>query len=182
VRGLTTFSFVKTFDLAAVSEIGISGADVYANERRHLELLQGKDLVPEIVSIEESADKAEIRLIHHPPLLVWLCDHPERLRSIGSAIHSQLRRLHQEGVCHCDVHEHNLLVDRSEMPLFIDFELAQPVSPSAPCYDLFGPPSGVPVPEAHTRVGLTDGVWWDSTPPTGFGLSAAFGLLADIDT
>ena len=178
MRGLTSGSFVKTYDLTAVSDIGVTGVEVYACERRFLERLQGTGLVPELQSVEEEGERrAGIRLEFHLPLVMWMSDHPGGASAIKAAIDDQLRRLHEHGVCHRDVHEDNLVVDRADTPLFIDFELAVDVSPSGPCYDRLGAASGVPVPPAHTRVGLCAGVWWDSVMPDGFGLGTVFGPL-----
>lgn len=168
---------MKSFDLTAVSDIGVTGVEVYACERRFLERLQGTGLVPEVQSVEETEDRAEIRLGFHLPLVMWMSDHRDGATAMKSAIDEQLRRLHDHGVCHRDVHEDNLVIEKSGTPLFIDFELAIDVSPSDACYDRIGPASGVPVPPAHTRVGLYAGVWWDSVMPDGFGLGTVFGPL-----
>ena len=181
MRGVTTGSYVKSYDLTAVSEIGVRGDEVFACERRFLERLQGTGLVPVLQSVDETDRHAQIRLAFHQPLVMWLSDHRDGLTRMKSAIDEQLRRLHDEGVCHRDVHEDNLVIDRADTPLFIDFELAIDVAPSQPCYDRLGAASGVPVPSAHTRVGLEAGVWWDSVMPDGFGLGTVFGPLGGTD-
>lgn len=101
MRGLTSGSFVKTYDLTGVSDIGVTGVEVYACERRFLERLQGAGLVPDLQSVEEEwENRAEIRLEFHLPLVMWLSDHRDGVSAMKAAIDEQLRRLHEHGVCH----------------------------------------------------------------------------------
>lgn len=60
----------------------------------------------------------------------------------------------------------------------IDLELACETNAEVPCYDLYGPASGIPVPEQHrqrTDEHSTHGVWWHSPVD---GLGKVFGPFA----
>lgn len=56
--------------------------------------------------------------------------------------------LHRRGISHRDIHLDNIVVRGGE-PLLIDWETAI----DRPGYDLFGPDSGVPVPDIHAELG-----------------------------
>jgi predicted Ser/Thr protein kinase len=96
---------------------------------------------------------------------------------IARRVLAQLRLLHQAGVCHRDLKAGDIVME-GDKPLFIDFELGTAVDPGSPCYDLLGPSCGVPLPPIHAAIGLTEGVWWDSTYPTT--LWHYLGHVADI--
>jgi thiamine kinase-like enzyme len=82
-------------------------------------------------------------------------------------------------MCHRDAHRDNFLVDGAKA-LLIDFELACWVDPARPCYDLIGPASGVEVPEQHTFLRMTEGIWWDSSAERKTMLWREFGHLAGL--
>jgi hypothetical protein len=102
---------------------------------------------------------------------------------MGLRVLRRIKELHGHGVCHRDLHVGNIVV-RDGVPLFIDTEFAIERHPGKPCYDLFGPDSGVSVPErhAHQQNANRNGVWWDADNHEVETLGRAFGPLAGTDT
>ena len=76
-----------------------------------------------------------------------------------------VRAIHAAGICHRDLHIHNVVIAADGSPLAIDPEHALEVDPQGPCFDVWGPDSGLPVAPAHVQIGGTlakTGVWWDA--------------------
>jgi serine/threonine protein kinase len=117
-------------------------------------------LAPAIAEVGEDSIKMR-RLAQN--LREWWSD-PNHLQEARTAVLgllvSRINSLHQIGICHCDLHSDNVMIDHDEV-FFIDFEFAQEVNPLWPCYDLSGPSEHVPVPQAHaTQQGHENGIWW----------------------
>jgi tRNA A-37 threonylcarbamoyl transferase component Bud32 len=104
----------------------------------------------------------------------------EARRRVGASLAQVIHRLHAAGVCHRDLHVGNVVLEGAR-PYLIDFELAAWSDPSLRCYDFVGPNEAIDLPVAHRRVGLLDGVWWDSPTPFVRTLRAALGPVATID-
>jgi len=99
---------------------------------------------------------------------------------MGGRLYRRLKELHQNGMCHRDMHVGNVvLLDGT--PLLIDPALATESDPSRPCYDLYGPQlSGVAVPADHYDYPPNrGGVWWDCTAEVPL-LKDAIGSLAAV--
>lgn len=130
--------------------------------------LQRSGLVPELIDFGEEPTTAWVRMEALMPLGEWLETNPspDTRCEMRDRLRVQLRALHRAGVCHRDVHLGNVVVDACGVPRFVDFELATRVDPTGGCFDLLGPASGVPVPDEHIEINMTDGVWWNQWPPT----------------
>lgn len=101
---------------------------------------------------------------------------PEDVVRMKEKVIGLIRAVHAEGVCHRDFHTRNCVV-KDDSPLMIDLELACAVAPTAGCFDLSGPSSGVPVAPEHVRQGepyASNGVWWNSPIE---GMARMFGEL-----
>ncbi len=102
-------------------------------------------------------------------------------RELGASLVEVVQHLHRAGICHRDLHVANLVLDGTR-PYIIDFELATWSDPAVRCYDFFGPNAAVELPVAYERIGLWDGVWWDSPTPwvrtlgSVLGPAAAYGI------
>jgi len=86
---------------------------------------------------------------------------PATSRDIDSIV-ELLQRLDREGVHHRDVHPGNLVVS-TDGPKLIDWETA--IYHPAPSYDLYGPASGVPVPDIHAALASGYRMWLMSPHP-----------------
>jgi serine/threonine protein kinase len=143
--------------------------------------LQNTGLVPDLIDFGEEPTTMWVRVVALDPLAEWLEQNgsAEARAEMRDRIRVQLRALHRAGVCHRDVHLHNVVVDEAGVPRFIDFELAARVDPRSGCFDLEGPASGVPVPAEHADGGLKTGVWWNQWPPAlgSWAMARTFGPL-----
>ncbi len=153
--------------------------------KRHLNPVQF-DTETRLLRIAHAAGCAPALTIEPPmtirlPLLRTFTDwlgsaSAEQKLIVTRRVLDQVRLLHRAGVCHRDLKASDIVME-GDKPLFIDFELGIEVDPDRPCYDVLGPSSGVPLPPIHAAIGLTEGVWWDSTYPTT--LWHYFGHVAD---
>lgn len=76
------------------------------------------------------------------------------------AVIELLTRLEAHGIHHRDVHPANIVLG-PKGPLLIDWECAA-LDPGHPSYDLYGPDSGVPIPDIHATCGPQ---WLNSADP-----------------
>jgi hypothetical protein len=122
----------------------------------------------------------EIRMPYHTPLEHRLREaDADDKRAVAQAVLTCIAGVHAAGICHRDAHRDNFVVD-GDRALLIDFELACHVDPARPCYDLYGPASGVEVPAQHAFLGVTEGFWWDSPATRKTMLWREFGRLAEL--
>jgi serine/threonine protein kinase len=93
--------------------------------------LQNTGLVPDLIDFGEEPTTMWVRVVALDPLAEWLEQNgsAEARAEMRDRIRVQLRALHRAGVCHRDVHLHNVVVDEAGVPRFIDFELAARVDP-----------------------------------------------------
>lgn len=91
----------------------------------------------------------------------WPTASADVLAETGRQVASAIRRMHALGICHRDMHHHNVMLHEGN-PVFIDFEHAIEVAPTLRCYDLYGPGEVSLLPD-HVRWGGvlgTHGIWW----------------------
>lgn len=100
------------------------------------------------------------------PLSEWLKSPAAEDRQIMRArLMTLVRGVHAAGICHRDLHIGNVMLSADGSPLAIDLEHGLDVNPQGPCFDVWGPSSGLPVAPAHVQIGGTlaeTGVWWDA--------------------
>lgn len=117
------------------------------------------------------------------PFVDWLSGRPsDQVEVMASAAVGLIEGVHALGICHRDLHRANLVIGGDGRPLVVDLELAHEVDPTGPCFDFYGPGTGIPVAEQHRaldrvafEVYVENGVWWDSPAE---GLGRIFGPLA----
>ena len=127
--------------------------------RKYLPKLAALGITPEVIDISNDGVRSTLCL----PFSVWwreadLTD----LDSMYPKVVSVIQSLHGQGICHRDLHDRSLVLDKELNPLIIDFELACDVDSNVRCYNFYGPSETVPVPSRHIEVGraFAKGVWW----------------------
>jgi tRNA A-37 threonylcarbamoyl transferase component Bud32 len=136
---------------------------VWITEHEAYRRLSGLRVTPAVVDLSERL----LVLKLHTPLGLWIENRGrgERLQLSGK-LRAAIGRMHAAGICHRDLYVANVVVDESDQPLIVDFELARlDVDPIADCYDLVGARSGVAKPAAHITEHQPDVHWHQ--PPTG---------------
>lgn len=157
----------------AVSRLFRSELD---RQRHHLFLprLSEAGLAPKIIRM----DDRERCLERCCPFNEWRAGRSKwEVDEMANAVVQLIEHVHALGVCHRGLHSSNLLVGTDGRPVVVDLELACEVDPARPCFDFYGPVSGVPIAEQHVQVGgdyAVNGVWWDSPIA---GLAQVFGPL-----
>lgn len=152
-----------------------------AQAHRYLPGLAAAGLSPAILELTET----RVVTRRGRPLREWWprADAAARAR-MRTRVLRLIEQLHARGICHRDLHDRNLILGAGDQPQVIDVEWACDVDPAAPCYDLCGPASGVPVPATHLSSGapFARGVCWGN-PLAGSGytsLGEIFGPLPPI--
>lgn len=147
---------------------------------RYLPRLASAGLTPEILDLSAMA----VATRRGRPFRDWW---PRADRTVLAVMRASILDLiesvHALGICHRDLHDGNLILDRDHRPLVIDLEWACDVDPRLPCYDLTGPTLEVPIPDAHRRqVGTpyANGVWWGN--PLGSGYRSLGEIFGALDT
>lgn len=132
-------------------------------EAAALERLHGSGVTPELVSIREDDAFLAMRLVRHTPLMDWLVGRSADERvEMRARLLDQLVKLHELGMCHRDLQLNNIVVGEQDIPLFVDLELATEHGGAIGSYDVFGPCTGVAIPDVHPDIGLPDGIWWNA--------------------